>query len=290
MSSRDLFWYEDVVKEDFLLAHKTKTINQNMSISNDTLKDFNSLVLTEAVKLKLLDRIKLQEIWLLENTTIDGDLILLEDFKARNNINYAGSITALNVYFGHNTSLNGNFEAKDKFEVGNSAIITGDIKCAELRIGENAHVSGTITADEIYAGSNFYSDGNIKCTKFMTGENSKLMGKNIIDYLYSQNGLNINGGQFLELHTDDNFKSKNSMTGNKLIMDNCVIINGNVKAKDYIRVGDKSVINGDVYCENYLEFGPGTTFNGKKYSAKEKQLPPSSAKIRNQGPVHFAEF
>ena len=289
MNSCDNLWYKGVGERPF--RENCGIFNQN----GERLTDLNHLsidsvlIISKETMLKSDIPLNLKSIWVFENCRIETNLNINEDFRSRNNLTISGNIFSRNYYLGHNLSLNGNIIAKETIEIGNDSKIDGNIDCRVLKIGENAKINGYIRAEKIFAGSRFNSNGEITAIEFMTGENSSLLGNNNINYLYSQNGITLNGGVFIELHTDDNFKSFSSIKGKKLIMDNCAVIEGDAIAEEYIRVGDKSTITGNCICDDYLEFGPGTSFFGRKIFKREKQLPPSSMKIRENGKVYFKE-
>ncbi len=213
-----------------------------------------------------------------------------DEFQARNAFNYVGHLFSHVASFGHGLRFEGSMIVEEGLEIGNNAVINGNIDCKELRLGENAKIRGYIRADKVYAGSGFSSDSEVTCNLFHTGQNVSLMGVNKIGIFFSKDRITMNGGTFNELHTDDNFRSACGISGNKLIMDNCANIAGSVRATEYVRVGDMSAIEGDVECGDYFEYGPGTKVKGKKSVKREKQLPPSSAKVRKNGKVTFPPY
>ncbi len=233
---------------------------------------------------RIFVNIRASAVWCFLDVEIHGEVVCHDAFRTQGRVSIHGWVKAPRIYFGHDVSVHGGIITsinEGQIHCGNNCFVNGTLEASELRCGDGFRAEAHLRSMRVFAGNHFVSTGRIEVPEsFMGGAHVQLVGSNYVERLMTRDMLTVNGGDYGEIHTDDQFRSTGSIFCRKLIVDNTPRIEGDVHASEYIRFGDSAYVRGNVECRGLVEKGPGLHIDGSSRAQEWRDIPASSEKRR----------
>lgn len=233
---------------------------------------------------KVFAPIRAWSIWCFPDVEVHGDITCYDAFRTEGRAVIHGWIRAPRIFLGHNVSVRGGLVTPldgGQVHCGNNCFVNGMIETTEFRCGDGFRAEALVRFARGFVGNNFVSTGRIEAwDSLMAGAQCQLLGSNFVERLMTRDMLTINGGDYGEIHSDDQFTSHGSIYCRKLIVDNTPRVHGDIHASEYIRFGDSAYVRGNVRCGGLVEKGPGLHIDGETSAREWRDIPPSSEKRR----------